>query len=78
MLTSNVQLGYERGEVQAVQGGLSCPPPLGQGKTNWMLDLNICLTEIMLTSLTTKYSKIMVQEELTDDTVWPKSWAGAR
>ena len=29
MLTSNVQLGYvlTRGEGQAVQGGLSCPPP---------------------------------------------------
>ena len=29
MLTSNVQLGYKltRGGEQAVQGGLSCPPP---------------------------------------------------
>ena len=29
MLTSNVQLGYvlTRGGEQAVQGGLSCPPP---------------------------------------------------
>ena len=29
MLTSNVQLGYilTRGGGQAVQGGLSCPPP---------------------------------------------------
>ena len=29
MLTLNVQLGYvlTRGEGQAVQGGLSCPPP---------------------------------------------------
>ena len=29
MLTSNVQLGYvlTSGEGQAVQGGLSCPPP---------------------------------------------------
>ena len=32
----------------------------------------------MFTSLTTKYSKIMVQKELTDDTVSPKSWAGGK
>ena len=51
MLTSKVQLGYvlTGGGGQAVQGGLSCPNPAQN------------LTEIMFTSLTTKYSKIMVQ-----------------
>ena len=73
MLTSNVQLGYvlTRGGGQAVQGGLSCPPPR---ISNRMDNPQSSLLEIMFTSLTTKYSKIMVQ--LTDDTVWPKSWAG--
>ena len=32
----------------------------------------------MFISYTTKYSKIMMQEELTDDTAWPKSWAGGK
>ena len=29
----------------------------------------------MFTFLTTKHSKIMVEEELTDDNVWLKTWA---
>ena len=87
MLTSNVQLGYvlTRGRGQAVQGGLSCPPPrISERKDNQQIllqhllqeylverDINFislnlrCLLQ-MITSLTTKYSKIMVQ--LTDYT----------
>ena len=36
MLTSNVQLGYilTRGVGQAVQGGLSCPPPRISDRTD--------------------------------------------
>ena len=68
MLTSNIQLGYvlTRGGGQAVQGGLSCPPP---GISERMDNPQSSLAEIMFTSLTTKYSKIMVQTEFTDDTV---------
>ena len=38
MLTSNVQLGYvlTRGGGQAVQGGLSCPPPR-YFKVEWII-----------------------------------------
>ena len=60
MLTSNVQLGYvlTRGGGQAVQDGLACPPP----RISERMDTpQSSLAEIMFTSLTTKYSKIMVQ-----------------
>ena len=60
MLASNVQLGYvlTKGGGQAVQGGLSCPPPRISER---MDNPQSSLAEIMFTSLTTKYSKIMVQ-----------------
>ena len=37
MVTSNVQLGYvlTKGGGQAVQGGLSCPPPPKNFRENW-------------------------------------------
>ena len=38
--------------------------------------LLLSLTEMMSISLTTTYSKIMVQQELTDETARPKSLAG--
>ena len=39
MLTSNVQLGYvlTRGWGQAVQGGLSCPPPHPEFQREWLI-----------------------------------------
>ena len=70
MLTSNVQLGYilTRDGGQAVLGGLSCPPPAqlaphpsDKGNQTDVGCKHLNLTEIMFTSLTTKYSKIMVQ-----------------
>ena len=60
MLTSNVKLGYvlTRGGGQAVLGSLSCLPL----KISERMDNpQSSLAEIMFTSRTTKYSKIMVQ-----------------
>ena len=60
MLASNVQLGYvlTRGGGQAVQSGLSCPQPRISER---MDNPQSSLAEIIFTSLTTKYSKIVVQ-----------------
>ena len=83
MLTSNGQLVYmlTRGGGQAVQGGLSCPPPKISEITDnpqTLTKLNsgckyLSLTKVMFISHTTKYSKIMVQLELIADNVRPKS-----
>ena len=51
MLTSNVQLGYvlTRGGGQAVQGGLSCPPPrISERMDNWQILLHHLLQEYLV------------------------------
>ena len=51
MLTSNVQLGYvlTRGGGQAVQGGLSCPPPrISERKDNQRILLHHLLQEYLV------------------------------
>ena len=51
MLTSNVQLGYvlTRGGGQAVQGGLSCPPPrISDRKDNQQILLHYLLQEYLI------------------------------
>ena len=76
MLTSNVQLAYllARGGGQAVKVVYLAPhPSVKDNRTE-----HLSLTERMFPSLTTKYSKLMVQYVLTDDTVWPMSWGGGR
>ena len=57
MLTSNVQLGYvlTRGGGQAVQGGLSCPPP----RISERKPLNLCCLLKLFTM-----TKVKVQQEL--------------
>ena len=55
-------------------GKINQPGQLAPTPRTRITELNVrckhlSLTEIMFTSLTTKYSKIMVQYELTDDTV---------
>ena len=54
MLTSNVQLGYvlTRGGGQAVQGGLSCPPPrISNRMDNQQILLHHVLQEYLVESL---------------------------
>ena len=51
MLTSNVQLGYvlTRGRGQAVQGGLSCPPPrISERMDNPQISLHHLLQEYLV------------------------------
>ena len=51
MLTSNVQLGYvlTRGAGQAVQGGLSCPPPrISERMDNLQILLDHLLQEYLV------------------------------
>ena len=53
MLTSNVQLGYvlTRGGGQAVQGGLSCPPPrISERMDNPQILLHHLLQEYLVES----------------------------
>ena len=60
MLTSNVQLGYILTR-DGGQAGQLAPHPSGKGNQTDIGCKHLSLAEIMFTSLTTKYSKIMVQ-----------------
>ena len=51
MITSNIQLGFllTRGGEQAVQGGLSCPPPrISERMDNLQILLHHLLQEYLL------------------------------
>ena len=62
MLTSNVQLGYvlTRGEGQAVQGSLSCPPPrISERMDNLQILLHHLLQEYLV-ERNTNFTELLI------------------
>ena len=77
MLTSNVQLGYvlTRGGGQAVQGGLSCPPPrISERMDNPPILLHHLLQEYLVERV---INFILVSEMLTSNLRIDKGWGAS-